>query len=88
MFDEREDGGRMLIRLTTEGNLWESGAVFAVMQKMDDHVMNAAEALAESGSIVVIYVMTDENMEPYVRRARSRLKIIPVTVDSQPEEWL
>ena len=88
MFDEREDGGRMLIQLAEDGSLWESGAVFAVLQKMDDHVMNAAEALAESGSIVVIYVITDENMEQYVRRTSSRLKIIPVSVDSQPEEWL
>ena len=88
IFDDKEDGGRMFTQLAGEGNLWESRAVFAVLQRMDDLIMDTAEFLAENGSIIVIYVITDENLEQYVRRTSSRLKIIPVPVDSQLEEWL
>lgn len=88
LFDEREDGGKRLVQLAAEGSLWEAQAVFAVLQRLDEQVMETAESIAEGGGIVVLYVITDETLEQYERLNSSRLKVIRIPVDSQPEEWL
>lgn len=88
MFEHREDSGELFKQLVLQGVWTESRSVIAILHEMDDEVLSVAEQLAVEGVFVVLYVVTDENIEQYVRRGSSRLRIITVPVNVELEEWL
>ena len=88
IFDERENCGAVFKQLATWGNLQEGRAVILVLHEINDEIMQVAEWLAQTGQMVVLYIVTDENVEKYVKQGSGRLKIIAVPLSTELEEWL
>lgn len=88
IFDEQENSSETWKRLVERGLLSESKSVIAILHEIDDLLMGAAQLLAVQGVLVVLYVVTDDNIEQYVRQGSSRLCIIKVPISAELEEWL
>ena len=44
--------------------------------------------LSAGGLSIVLYIITDEDMEQYIRQGNSRLKIIALPIEADLEELL
>lgn len=88
MFDQQEDSRGLFERLVTQGTFSESRAVIVVLHEIDDYFLQVAEQLASEGQLVMLYVVTDENIEQYVRKSNGRLRIIAVPDEVELEDWL
>ena len=71
--------------LLEEGVLWGSKAVFCVLHEISNEIMEGTRRLAESGTIVVIYVITNQNQEEYVRQGSERRKVIVIPIEAELE---
>ena len=87
-FDESEDFSRLLSVLTDGGNLYGSRIVFCVLHKIDENILRITEELDKAGVLVVFYVVTDENIENFVRQSTERCKVIAVSSDAKLEGTL
>lgn len=87
-FDERIESRELFVQLAMQGNMGESSVVIAILHEIDQMLINVAEELASAGMLLILYVVTDENIEQYVRQGSSRLRIIAVSVNAALEEWL
>ena len=88
VFDEEEASNELFAGLTAQGTLAESKVVIAVLHEIEDGIIQVAGQLAAVGQLVILYVVTDENIESYVRQSSSRLRIMAVPTDTELEEWL
>ncbi len=88
IFDEREEGRSAFIKLAEQGSFLMGKAVIAILHKIDDEVIDAARKLSDAGQMIVLYVVTEEDIEEYIRQGSSRLRIISVPVEADLEEWL
>ena len=87
-FDESEDFSRLLSVLTDDGNLYGSRIVFCVLHKIDENILRITEELDKAGVLVVFYVVTDVNIENFVRQSTERCKVIAVSSDAKLEGTL
>lgn len=88
IFEEEEAGSEVFAVLTAQGALAESKVVIAVLHEIEDGMIQLAGQLAAGGQLVVLYVVTDQNIESYVRQSSSRLRIMAVPTDTELEAWL
>ena len=49
---------------------------------MDGTLSELAERLERAGSLVVLYLVTDENADDYIRQGSERVRIIGVPLDA------
>ena len=54
--------------------------LLCVFHEWNDKWMHLAESIVASGTNVVAYVVTDENLEAYIKYNTDRRKVIPVSV--------
>ncbi len=87
-FDGEEDFHETLRTLADSGSLHESGIIFCVLHQMDEEILRIAEKFDGTGSRMVFYVVTDENIENYVRQSTERRKVIAVSTDAKLEGTL
>lgn len=82
-FGKEESPQDVFGQVMERGNLWENKVVFCVFHELDDVIMDGVERLTAEGVIVVIYVITDQPSEGYVRLGslRKRIIVIPVEAD-------
>lgn len=85
VFDGDEDFLQTLETAVAQGALADSRLVFCVLHALNAGIMAAAERLEAAGSLVVIYVISDQEQEFYVRQSRQRRKIIAVSVEDELE---
>ncbi len=83
VFDKDENFEAMLTRLLGQGMLSGSRIVFGVMHEIDEAVMRMTEEFDRAGIMTVFYVVTDENVENYVRQGTERHKITVVPVGAE-----
>lgn len=88
MFDPQEDSRGLFEQLVLQGAFSESRTVIAVLHEIDDYFLQVAEQLASEGQLVMLYVVTDENIEHHVRKSNGRLRIIAVPAEAELEDWL
>lgn len=84
-FEERENSRETLFRLVEQGMLQNSKVVFCVLHTLDDGIMEITGRMAQSGSVVVIYVVTGENLDSYVKQSSQRRKIVVLPVEAELE---
>jgi len=77
-----------LNQLMLRGILCDSRIIFAVFHRLDEKILATVTELADMGIIVVLYVVTDEDYEEYMKFANERLKIIILPVDANLKEKL
>lgn len=88
VFDDREDVTEALGQLVERGVLLTSRAFLAVVHEISDRLMGMLQMLSASGLSIVLFVVTDENVEKYVRQGNSRLKIVALPIEADLEELL
>ncbi|MBQ8597674.1 MAG: DUF58 domain-containing protein [Lachnospiraceae bacterium] len=88
VFDGSENGAKAFTELAGQGAFADKKAVIAILHRPDDGLMTAAKQLSESGVSVILYIVTDENIEEYLRQNSSRLQILAVPVHKELEDWL
>jgi hypothetical protein len=87
-FDEREDGEVLLARVVQERLHLHARSLIMVAHKVSDGLMRQLQEFAVEGLPVVLYLVTDEDAEKYIRQSNSRLKIVVLPVDGDLEELL
>lgn len=88
MFQEQEEAGAGIRKLLHSGTLLGSQCFLGILQELTQEILVAAEELAAYGVCVALYVVTDENLEEYVRHGSERLRIIPISITADLEEVL
>lgn len=84
-FDQKENFQQTLLEMTESGTLFESKVIFCVLHQINEDILKLAEHLEQAGSLVVLYVITDENIEDFSRQSNERLKIMTISVDASLE---
>ena len=84
-FDQEENFQQTLLEITESGTLFESKVIFCVLHQLNEDVLKLAEHLGRAGSLVVLYVITDENIEDFSKQSNDRLKIIAISVNAALE---
>ena len=84
-FRETENFTAVMRDLLDKGVLWNNKIVFAVLHRMDDEIMIMVLRLSEAGVIVVVYIVSDENNEEYIKQSNERRKIITIPIDGDLE---
>lgn len=85
IFGEYGDIPALLEQVRARGGLWDSPMVFLILHKPEEKIMAAAEGLAAGGAAVVIYLVTDEDVQEYVRQAHGRKRVIVIPVEGPLE---
>ena len=52
---------------------------------MNDALLHLAEEISAQGTFVLFYVITEENMDKYIRENTSRRKVIALPIEAEPE---
>jgi len=82
---EREDVTRMMMELIERGILWNCKVLFCVLHELNKEIMRMTAQLSEAGLMVVLYVVTEEKYEDYIRQSSERRKIITIPVEAELE---
>jgi len=85
VFHENADTVGLMRELTKQGIFAGCRVVFGVLHELNDEIMDMTIRLSESGVLVVLYVVTDEKYEDYVKLNNERRKIITVPIEAEPE---
>ena len=85
VFQEQGDILSLLDEAEARCGLWESRILFLILHRVDAAVLEAAQRLAAQGRAVVIYAVTDRDIQDYVRQGTGRWKIIQVPIDEPLE---
>lgn len=84
-FDQEEEFDKTLLEVMESRILFESRVIFCVLHRINENILKLAEQLEQAGSMVVLYVVTDENIEDFARQSNERLKIMAIPVDGNLE---
>ncbi len=84
-FDQEENFQKTLLELSESGALFESRVIFCVLHRLNEDILTLAQQLDRLGSLVILYLVTDENTEDYARQGNERLKITTIPVDAALE---
>lgn len=87
-FSEEENTGELLIQAFERGILRGNRVFFCVLHEIDDIIMGIIERMTADGMIAVVYAITDQVQERYVKLSSERRKVIVIPVEAKLEEWL
>lgn len=85
MFRQEEDFGRTLIQAVSQGRIFKNKLIFCVMHELNGEIMRITDELSRSGHLVILYVITDKNLEDAIRQGNERRKIIVIPPESELE---
>lgn len=85
VFDGKEEPAEVLEQAAVGGLFADSRVVFCVLHTLNDALMTLTEQLSTSGVIVVIYLVTEQNMEQFVKQSSLRRRIVVIPVDAELE---
>lgn len=84
-FSEEEDCVQTLERILAEGGLQDSRVILLILHELDDRRMELVSRLPAAGVLVVVYAVTDQSQELYIRQGSGRCKIVQVPLDAELE---
>lgn len=87
-FDTDADMGTDLMQIHREGHLMDKAVVFIILHEMNDDTLKLIYQLAENDTIVVCYVVTDENIDELCSTSDLSRRIIAITPEEELEEVL
>ena len=88
VFDDREDVTELLGILVEQGELLKSNAFIMITHEMNDRIMGMLQMLSSGGLSIILYLVTDDNVESYIRQGNSRLKVVALPIEADLEELL
>jgi hypothetical protein len=75
-FREKNTFDNMFKNASSHGVLTQSSLILMVIQRIDDELYSSLSQLSHTGKIVVVYIVTNEDISEYVRQNSERLRII------------
>lgn len=87
-FDTGVDIGTDLLKIHREGHLMDKAIVFIILHEMDDDTLRLTYQIAENDTIVICYVVTDENIDELCSTSDLSRRIIAITPEEELEEVL
>ncbi len=88
VFSGEENVEELFDQVAAQGRISESSVCIGIVHEMNDFLLDRAKQLETAGIFTVWYVVTDQNMEKYLRQSSSRCKIISLPVEAELEEIL
>ena len=88
IFGENQDVNVLMQHIMQERLYLGAQTIILVAHEVEEELMNRLQQLSLEGYRVVLYLITDKNVEEYVRRSNSRLKIVVLPVEGDLEELL
>lgn len=85
MFREDENLYGTLEQAMSGGNLWANRLAFFILHDLDEQIIEMTKRLAVEGTMVVIYAVTDNSQEQYIRQSSERRKIMAIPIEAQLE---
>lgn len=84
-FDEKENPLGVMAQVHDRALFRDAKVLMCVFHSWNDEMMGLAEEIADSGVSVVAYVVTDENLDEYVKYNTTRKRVITVPVGADLE---
>lgn len=84
-FQKQENPKALLEWVVSEGVIWDVKVLVCVFHEWNDAMMELTEHVVVSGTNVIAYIVTDDNLEDYVKYNTDRQKVIPVSVTADLE---
>ncbi len=88
IFGENQDINVLMQQIVQERLHLNAKTIILIAHEMKEQSMNLLQQLSLEGYRVVLYLITDKDVEEYVRRSNSRLKIVVLPVEGDLEELL
>lgn len=87
-FQEEEEPFYSMERLRQQGDWNEAEGIILVLHEWTDEMMRLSEEISAGGLFVLAYVVTQENLEGYVKQNTDRRKLVVFPADANLEEVL
>ena len=88
VFDADEEVRNTLADAMAKGDIWNSKVVFIILHKWDESVARMSEEMAAGGVIVVLYLITGDDMQEYMKQSSLRRRIIAIPIEGELEGCL
>lgn len=82
IFDKEEEFSVLMSEVLRQDTFLKSRVVFCVVSGLNENIMRQADWLDKAGILTVFYVVTDENIEDYIKQSNERKKIIALPVEA------
>lgn len=87
-FDVNENFEKLLEDVRRQGAFVRSRVVFFVLHELNAAIMEFTEELSAAGVLVIIYVVTEENMDFYIKQGNERRRIVAISTEAELEGGL
>jgi len=84
-FQNQESSKTLLEWVVSQGAVWDAKVLVCVFHEWTEAMMELAERVVASGVSVIAYVVTDDNLEEYIKYNTDRQKVIPVSITADLE---
>lgn len=88
IFDTDEEVGKIWSAAMETEEIRNSKVVFGILHEWDENISRMTEELAAGGVIVVIYLITEEDVQEYIRQNSLRRRIIVIPIEGELEGYL
>lgn len=78
VFDKAENFESTLLDVEKSGILYKSKVIFCVLHELNESILKITEQSERTGTLLVLYVVTEENMEESIKRGDERRRIVVV----------
>lgn len=85
IYSDTEDVAGVMRELMAKGAFSNCKVAFGIIHEMNQDIMEMTEQLSQSGILVVLYVVTEEKYEDYIKMNNERRNIITVPVNAELE---
>lgn len=79
MFDKDENVQVLLQKLQDSTRLSEARLIIGICHELSDELLYWAKELTAGGSMLLLYAVTEENVEHYVRQSTVRIRIVAIS---------
>lgn len=85
IYSDTEEVAGVMHELMAKGAFSNCKVAFGIIHEMNQDIMEMTEQLSQSGILVVLYVVTEEKYEDYIKMNNERRNIITVPVNAELE---
>lgn len=78
-FDEEENFENTLMTVWERGSLYKSNIIFCVLHQLNERIWKLTEQFERTGALLILYVVTEENLEEYRRQGNERRQVMAVS---------
>lgn len=84
-FEEDVDSFESMKLFYQEGHLADAKVLIGIFHEWNEQMQQFAQEVADSGTTALFYVVTEENLEYYIKQNTTRSKVIAIGIDDELE---